>query len=287
MTPAQPGLDVLAPPATDATRIARGEHHDPHSVLGVHPIEGGVVVRAFHPDATSASVLAADGPYEMLSVDNGLWAAFVPGVSPGELDYRLRFEFADGNTWERHDPYRFMPTLGEVDLHLIGEGTHERLYDVLGAHPRTMGGVDGVAFAVWAPSARSVRVAGDFDTWNGRLMPMRSLGASGVWELFVPDIGPGELYKYEVLGADGQLRMKGDPVGFAMELRPQTASRVVDSHYEWRDAEWLRARATRDPLRTPMTTYEVHLGSWRRHPDGSWLTYREVAPELVAHCQRL
>jgi 1,4-alpha-glucan branching enzyme len=286
MSPARPTLDILAPSPDDATRIARGEHHDPHAVLGMHPVEGGLLIRTFHPDATAASVLAAGGPSEMQDVGNGIWAAFVPGVSPSDFAYRVRFEFADGNRWERHDPYRFLPTLGEVDLHLIGEGTHERLYDVLGAHPRTMDGVDGVAFAVWAPAARSVRIAGDFDVWNGRLMPMRSLGSSGVWELFIPDIGPGELYKYEVLGADGQLRLKGDPVGFAMELRPQTASRVVASDYAWNDAQWLRARVSRDALRTPMTTYEVHLGSWRRHPDGSWLTYREVAPQLIEHCRQ-
>jgi 1,4-alpha-glucan branching enzyme len=286
MSPARPSLDLLAPSAADATRIARGEHHDPHSVLGVHAIEDGVVIRAFHPDATGVSVRAADGPYEMLATGDGLWAAFVPGVSPGDFEYRLGFAFGDGNTWERHDPYRFLPTLGEVDLHLIGEGTHERLYDVLGAHPRTIDGVDGVAFAVWAPAARSVRVAGDFDMWNGRLMPMRSLGSSGVWELFVPDIGPGELYKYEVLGADGRLRLKGDPVGFAMELRPQTASRVVAlDEYAWEDADWMAARATHDPLRSPMAAYEVHLGSWRRHPDESWLSYREVAPLLIEHCR--
>jgi 1,4-alpha-glucan branching enzyme len=281
----QPAPDILAPPAHEAARIARGEHHDPHSVLGVHPTEDGVVVRGFHPDATAATLVATGGSHEMQRVGDGIWAAFVPGADPGRLDYRLRFEFADGNTWEHHDPYRFLPTLGAVDLHLIGEGTHERLYDVLGAHPRTMEGVNGVAFAVWAPAAKSVRVAGDFDLWNGRLMPMRSLGSSGVWELFVPDIGPGELYKYEVLGADGQLRLKGDPVGFAMELRPQTASRVVAlDEYAWSDDAWMAARAACDPLRTPMSAYEVHLGSWRRHPDGSWLSYREAAPLLAEHC---
>ena len=288
MSRARPSLAPLAPTDDDAARIGRGEHHDPHTVLGMHPVDGGIVVRAFHPDATRASVATAGGRHEMRDVGNGIWAALVPDAQPEGFDYQLHFEFADGNTWQRPDPYRFAPTLGEVDLHLIGEGTHERLYDVLGAHPRVMDGVAGVAFAVWAPSARSVRVAGDFDLWNGALMPMRSLGSSGVWELFVPGIGPGELYKYEVLGADGQLRMKGDPVGFAMELRPQTASRVVAANdYAWHDDEWMHARATRDPLRTPMTTCEIHLGSWRRHADGSWLSYREVAPLLVEHCRRL
>ena len=147
----------------------------------------------------------------MDSLGQGLWMATAPGLAAG-APYRLRFHFADGADWERDDPYRFLPTLGELDLHLIGEGTHERLWEVLGAHPRQHEGVAGVAFAVWAPNARSVRVVGDFDRWDGRLYPMRSLGASGVWELFVPGIGPGELYKYEVLGADGKLRVKADPL---------------------------------------------------------------------------
>ena len=167
-----------------------------------------------------------------------------PRPPAGPVPYRIRFGFPDGNTWELDDPYRFAPTLGEVDLHLIGEGTHERLYDVLGAHPRTHEGVAGVSFAVWAPNARSVRIVGDFDRWDGRLMPMRSLGASGVWELFVPGIGAGELYKFEILGADGKLRLKADPFAFAMQVRPETASRVWDpSVYPWTDDDWMRRRA--------------------------------------------
>jgi 1,4-alpha-glucan branching enzyme len=276
----------LAPPPDEAVRLGQGEHHDPHAILGAHRLADGYVVRAFHPGASAVAVEASDGLHPMQRLDDGIWAVWVPSAEPS-FRYRLRFEFPDGKTWRRDDPYRFLPTLGEVDLHLIGEGTHERLYDVLGAHPRTIEGVDGVAFAVWAPSARGVRVTGDFDLWNGLLFPMRSLGASGVWELFVPEIGPGELYKYEVLGADGVLRSKGDPVGFATELRPQTASRVWDlASYEWQDEAWIAERAERDPYRSPMSVYEVHLGSWMRHPDGSWLSYREAAPRLIEHCRR-
>ncbi len=268
-----------APPAEEMARLARGDHHDPHAVLGRH----GEIVRAFHPDASAVAVLTDAGAAPMKPLGDGLWA----GVAAGARPYRLRFAFADGETWEHDDPYRFLPTLGELDLHLIAEGTHERLYDVLGAHPRSVDGVTGVAFAVWAPGARSVRVVGDFDRWDGRLMPMRSLGASGVWELFVPDVGPGELYKYEVLGADGSLRLKADPLGFAMQLRPESASRVWDlSTYAWGDEAWLGERVTRDPTRSPMATYEVHLGSWMRHEDGSWLSYGELAPLLAAHCRR-
>ena len=278
----------LAPAATDTERLARGEHHDPHAVLGAHPTGGGTVVRAFHPDATHAALVAPNGAaHPMQSVGGGLWAAHVDDLAPHQVSYRVRFTFSDGNTWEREDPYRFAPTVGEVDLHLIGEGTHERLYDVLGAHPRTHQGVSGVSFAVWAPNARSVRIVGDFDRWDGRLLPMRSMGASGVWELFVPGIGPGELYKYEILGADGKLRLKADPLAFAMQVRPETASRVWDpSVYPWTDQAWMAERAQRDPYRSPMAAYEVHLGSWMRNPDGSWLGYRQAAEKLVEHCHR-
>jgi 1,4-alpha-glucan branching enzyme len=278
--------DAGALPAEDRLRLARGEHHDPHAILGAHRAPGGTVIRAFHPDATSAVLVAPNGgtaPMEPLG--DGLWAGLVADLAPHEFTYRLRFTFADGETWEREDPYRFGPTIGEVDLHLIAEGTHERLYDVLGAHPRSHQGVKGVSFAVWAPNARSVRIVGDFDRWDGRLLPLRSMGASGVWELFVPGIGAGELYKYEIVGRDGTLRLKADPVAFSMQVRPETASRVWDpSAYPWTDAAWMEERARRDPYRSPMAAYEVHLGSWMRNPDGSWLGYRQAAEQLVTHC---
>jgi 1,4-alpha-glucan branching enzyme len=277
-----------APRAEDVARLARGEHHDPHAILGAHPAPGGTVVRAFHPDANAGWLVAPNGgTAPMEPIGDGLWAGLVPEFEPGQFAYRVRFGFPDGNTWELDDPYRFGPTLGEVDLHLISEGTHERLYDVLGAHPRTHQGVAGVSFAVWAPNARGVRIAGDFDRWDGRVMPMRSMGASGVWELFVPGIGPGELYKYEVLGRDGVLRLKADPLAFAMQVRPETASRVWDpSAYRWTDDDWMRRRAETDPYRSPMAAYEVHLGSWMRNPDGSWLGYRQAAERLAEHCHR-
>jgi 1,4-alpha-glucan branching enzyme len=275
-------------PEADAARLARGEHHNPHAILGAHPVAGGVVIRAFHPDATAVDLLPDGGtPVHMAEIGDGLWAAAKqPAGSPQA--YRLRFRFADGNDWERDDPYRFLPTLGELDLHLIGEGSHERLWEVLGAHPRTIEGTAGVAFAVWAPNARGVRVVGDFDRWDGRLFPMRLLGSSGVWELFVPDIGAGELYKYEVLGADGTLRIKADPFAFSQQVRPETASRVWDvaSDDGWTDAAWMTKRAGRDLYRSPMAVYEAHLGSWMRNPDGSWLGYRQAAERLARHCRR-
>jgi 1,4-alpha-glucan branching enzyme len=278
----------LAIPASEVERLARGEHHDPHAILGAHAAAGGGVVRTFHPDASGVELLIGAETVPMEGLGQGLWAAFVPDATP-PLDYRLRFRFSDGNDWERDDPYRFLPTLGELDLHLIGEGSHERLWEVLGAHPRSVDGTAGVAFAVWAPNARSVRLVGDFDRWDGRLFPMRSLGASGVWELFVPGIGHGELYKYEVVGRDGKLRLKADPFAFAMQVRPETASRVWDLEADrrhWTDEAWMADRASRDPYRSPMAIYEIHLGSWMRNPDGSWLGYRQAADKLAEHCRR-
>src|SRR5207253_7958824 len=183
-------------PDAERARLARGEHSDPHGVLGAHPTPSGAVIRAFHPEAASVTLLPKGGrPRTMSPAGDGVWAALLPGIEP-PVAYRLRFTFPDDAAWERDDPYRFAPSIGELDLHLIGEGTHERLYDVLGAHPMTIDGTRGVAFAVWAPGARGVRVVGDFSHWDGRLFPMRSLGGSGVWELFVPDVAEGELYKF-------------------------------------------------------------------------------------------
>jgi 1,4-alpha-glucan branching enzyme len=203
--------------------------------------------------------------------------------------YRLRFRFPDGTTWEEFDPYRFPPTLGEMDLYLSGEGTHHRIYDRLGAHTREIEGIGGVSFAVWAPNARGVSVVGDFNFWNGRLYPMRSLGASGIWEIFLPGVTEGVRYKYEIRGADGSLRVKSDPYAFATELRPHTASIVGNTeHYSWGDEGWMRARASRNPRHEPMAIYEVHLGSWKRVPEegNRWLTYREIAPLLVEHVKK-
>jgi 1,4-alpha-glucan branching enzyme len=176
------------------------------------------------------------------------------------------------------DPYRFWPTLGDVDLHLIGEGTHRRLWDALGAHARRHEGVDGTAFAVWAPAARSVRVVGDFNGWNGRAHPMRLLGSSGVWELFVPGAGPEHHYKFEVNGSDGRVALKADPLARAAELPPGAASIITTSSHVWGDGVWIDHRLRDDPVRAPLTIYEVHLGSWR-----PGLGYREIAPLLADH----
>jgi 1,4-alpha-glucan branching enzyme len=255
---------------------------DPHSVLGAHEADdgGGVVVRTYRPEAQSVRVQPA-GIAAELKDPSGLWEALLPKATL-PLDYELEIEYANGETFTLRDPYAFLPTLGELDLHLVGEGRHEELYERLGAHVRELGGVTGTAFAVWAPNARSVSVVGDFNSWDGRLHPMRSLGSSGIWELFVPGVQEGTKYKFELHTQDGRLRIKADPVAFAAELPPANASVVQCSTHEWADDEWLASRAMVDPLRAPMSIYEVHLGSWRRNTlDGNRsLTYLELADEL-------
>ena len=183
------------------------------------------------------------------------------------------------------DPYAFAPTLGEIDLYLAGEGRHEELYEKLGAHVTEIDGATGVAFAVWAPSARSVSVVGDFNSWDGRLHPMRSLGASGIWELFIPGVAEGSRYKFELRAQDGDLLLRADPFAFEAELPPKTASVVNRTRYEWTDDGWMELREQGDRLREPMSIYEVHLGSWRLNPleDNRSLTYLELADELAAY----
>ncbi|GIW39664.1 MAG: 1,4-alpha-glucan branching enzyme GlgB [Candidatus Binatia bacterium] len=283
-----------APPVdpADLDRLVRGEHTQPHAILGAHPArvggEHGVVIRAFHPDALGAEVLPADGGVvELFARGGGLFSAFLPGLRL-PLRYRLRFRFADGATWERGDPYRFLPTVGELDLYLFNEGTHRRLWNVLGARELEVDGERGVAFAVWAPNARRVSVVGEFCGWDGRLFPMRSLGSSGVFELFVPDVQPGALYKYEILTREGALRIKTDPFARAMERPPGTASRVVrPGTYRWRDEAWIEERRRKCPEREPMLVYEMHLGSWRRGADGRYLTYRELASLVPSYVREL
>ncbi|HET7564776.1 MAG TPA: 1,4-alpha-glucan branching protein GlgB [Gemmatimonadaceae bacterium] len=288
---------VLPLPPLDAMELARflaGQSAHPHDILGAHPAVvndvDGVVVRTFHPDAIAAACILETGrAFPLECVEDGLFAAFLPGVSL-PVRYRLRFYFADGTSWERGDPYRFLPTIGDMDLHLFNEGTHRRLWQMLGAHPKTIDGEEGVAFAVWAPNARRVSVVGDFCHWDGRVFPMRMLGSSGVFELFVPGVEAGSLYKFEILTRDNRLRLKTDPFAFAMELPPGTASRVVHlDRFEWHDDEWMASRATRDHLREPMAVYEAHLGSWARVPEDGrrWLSYREIAPKMAAHARAL
>jgi 1,4-alpha-glucan branching enzyme len=270
----------------DLDRLVRREHPDPHAVLGVHPHDGGVVVRAWRPGAAAVrAVVEGEAPVPLESIHP---AGVFEGVLEGArlpLAYRLEVDYPESGTFTVDDPYRFTPTIGELDLHLIGEGRHEELWARLGAHVRELEGVHGTSFAVWAPAARAVAVVGDFNFWDGRVHPMRMLGASGVWELFLPGVGSGNAYKYEILAPDGEIRLKADPMAFATEVPPKTASVVYESTHEWRDADWLAARERSTPLREPMSIYEVHLGSWRLNTlDGNRpLTYTELADELAAY----
>ena len=260
---------------------------NPHSVLGAHEANGGVVVRAYRPDAQAVRV-QPEGVEAELKDPAGLWEALLPKATL-PLDYELEVEYPNGETYTMRDPYSFLPTLGELDLHLIGEGQLEQYYDKLGAHVREVNGIAGTSFAVWAPNARSVSLVGDFNSWDGRLHPMRSLGGSGVWELFVPGLEEGAKYKFEIRTQDNRLRLKADPVAFYAEVPPANASVVHRAKHEWQDGEWLERRTESDALREPMSIYEVHLGSWRRNPvEGNRpLSYLELADELADYVSDL
>jgi 1,4-alpha-glucan branching enzyme len=269
----------------DIRAIVARDLSDPHRLLGAHPGDGGVVVRAFRPAAARVVARPEGGGEVELRRRHpaGLFEGELPGARL-PLRYELDVTYDEG-TFTVRDPYAFAPTLGEVDLHLAGEGRHEQLEAKLGAHVRELDGATGVAFAVWAPAARSVSVVGDFNGWDGRLHPMRSLGSSGIWELFVPGVPEGSRYKFEIRIADGELVLKADPFAFEAEMPPQTASVVNVSRHEWADDAWQAARRESQPLRAPMSIYEVHLGSWRLNPlEGNRsLTYLELADELAAY----
>ncbi len=254
---------------------------NPHAYLGAHPAKGGVVVRAFRPEAERVVVLPMEVELEVRG--GGIFEGLVPGGSL-PLDYELEVTYPTG-TFTFRDPYSFPPTLGDLDLHLAGEGRHEELYKRLGAHVREVDGVAGSSFAVWAPSALGVSVVGDFNGWDGRLHPMRALGASGIWELFVPGTSEGTAYKYEVRSSNGSLVLKADPYAFRTEAPPKTSSVTYQPRHEWRDEEWLTKRALAEAHAAPLSIYEVHLGSWRRNvlEDDRPLSYLELAEELAAY----
>ncbi|MFF8940100.1 1,4-alpha-glucan branching enzyme [Streptomyces paradoxus] len=277
-----PEMEVAASPALDAAdrdRLLAGTHHDPHSVLGAHPVPGGIAFRAFRPYALSVTVVAGELRAELHDDGEGFFSGLLPlREIPA---YRLIVEY-EGTVLETEDAYRFLPTLGDLDLHLIGEGRHEELWTALGAHPMTHEGVTGTRFAVWAPNARGVRVAGTFNFWDGTGHVMRSLGSSGVWELFLPDIGEGELYKFEITRPDGSKTLRADPLARRTEVPPATSSVITSSAYEWGDAEWLARRADAPAHEAPFSVYEVHLASWR-----PGLTYRQLAEQLPGYVKNL
>jgi 1,4-alpha-glucan branching enzyme len=265
--------------------LLRGEHRDPHHLLGPHETADGAVVRAFRPDADQVEVVVDGRAVEATRIhDAGLFEAPLDAL-PAAASYRLRVTYAE-DTFDLWDAYAFWPTFGEIDLHLMGEGRHEELWRRMGASVIDVEGVTGTAFAVWAPNAKGVRVIGEFNSWDGRLHPMRLLGSSGVWELFVPDVGNGTSYKYEIVTAEGALVERADPHANYAEVPPARASRVFTSSYEWSDDEWLARRADADHLREPMSIYEVHLGSWKQ-ADGQALGYRDLAHQLADHCNSL
>jgi 1,4-alpha-glucan branching enzyme len=270
------------PDKGEIERIVNGTHAGPHGFLGAHSVGAGrVAVRVWRPDSTAVTVLVDGAEHEATQVDPaGLWSVELKAKDVPA--YRVRVQYGDA-VYELDDPYRFWPTIGDLDIHLFAEGRHEQLWRALGARPMTHQGVAGTAFTVWAPNARAVRVVGDFTSWDGRILPMRMLGSSGIWELFVPGVGPGRYYKFEILDANGSLRLKADPMARATEPPPGQASIVSGSEYEWRDDDWLAQRAERDLLAQPMSTYEVHLGSWRTVPEEGDrpLTYNELATQLV------
>ena len=281
VTPAPMTVTVPArtPLEVDLDHLTEGTLADPHRVLGVH--DG--VVRAWRPGALTMRLLAEGAkPVNLTKVrPEGVFEGAVP---PGAGAYRLEAVYEGGTTYDYDDPYRFWPTLGEVDLHLIGEGRHRHLWRALGAHVRVHEGALGTAFAVWAPSARSVRVVGDFNRWDGRVHPMRSLGSSGVWELFVPAVGAGDLYKFEIFTASGDIKIKADPLAFAAQHPAEgTASRVTVSHHTWADDEWMETRDATARAHAPISIYEVHVGSWRMSGTGTCAGYREMAERLPAY----
>ncbi len=264
-------------------RIIEGRFDDPFAVLG--PQRRGRVrhVTAFDPGATEMAAMVAGKAYPLEPVSGypGLFSGKVAGAKP----YLLRGR-GGGEEWLVEDAYRFGPVLGEMDEYLLGEGTHQRLWKVLGAHVIEHEGVKGTHFAVWAPNARRVSVIGDFNAWDGRRHVMRRRGATGVWEIFLPLIGDGTAYKYEILGAYGERHEKADPVGFGSQHPPQTASVVRDvTGYGWSDAEWMASRAKAQRIDQPISIYEVHLGSWRRKDGGRPISYKEAAVELVEYAR--
>ena len=279
-------------PRAEVDAIARGMHPDPFAVLGPHDSTAGLVIRVFRPNVRGVELsqfgAAAPAPFKRIHAE-GLFELVVPSATREEFDYRVRLLWPDGASSEIDDPYRYGPVLTDFDLHLLGEGTHFEAFNKLGAHSITHGIRAGVHFAVWAPNAQRISVVGNFNAWDGRVHPMRAIRPGGYWELFIPDLGQGDPYKFEVIGADGARVLKADPCGRYFEIPPQTASIVWDgTGHDWQDQAWMQARSGRDRWqRLPMSVYEVHLGSWQRSTEGRVLTYREMAAQLVPYVKEM
>lgn len=270
----------------DLEKLLSATHHDPFRFLGPHREEGRWVVRIFQPEADDASLLPPGGKRAVKAKrvhEAGLFEARIKG-DDRPSGYSLRFKNRFGHRWEAADPYSVGSQLGEMDLYLFTEGNHFEIYRKLGAHLKNVDGVAGVLFAVWAPNARRVSVVGDFNQWDGRIHCMRNHPGAGIWEIFIPGIGIGTHYKFEVLGANGRIQLKSDPYGFFSQHGIQTASLVFDlDRYQWGDDEWMRRRREKKHVREPVNVYEVHLGSWARVPEegNRYLTYNELADRLI------
>jgi 1,4-alpha-glucan branching enzyme len=260
--------------------LVSGSHPQPHSTLGQHAYADGFVIRAVRPLAAAVTAVQKDGTrVPLVHVADGLWQGYAAG--PGQA-YVLESEYDDGPTWTAEDPYRFVPSVGEIDLYLWGEGRHEQLWHVLGAHYRPHEGVAGTSFSVWAPHAKSVRVVGDFNGWFGDRHAMRRLDDNGVWEIFVPEASPGTIYKFELLTQAGEWVTRADPMARFTEIPPLTGSKVGESVFAWEDEAWIDTRATTDTINSAMSIYELHVGSWR-----PGLGYRELADPLIEYVREL
>ncbi|MFN7139193.1 MAG: GlgB N-terminal domain-containing protein, partial [Limisphaerales bacterium] len=270
------------------------QHRSPHTLLGMHPLGdgSGVVVRAFYPHAAEIEAVPThekNKPKIKLQKlhDSGLFEGTANGGNK-VFAYDLLIKDHQGNSWQTRDPYSFLPTLGEQDLYLFGQGNERRIYDKLGSHIRQIDGIWGTSFAVWAPNAQRISVVGEFNQWDGRRHPMRLLGASGVWEIFIPNVGEGTHYKYEIKDIHGNIVLKTDPYGFFFEAAPKNASIVWNTQkFKWSDDAWLKKRREMDHLRQPMSIYEVHLGSWKKRNWHESLSYRELAGPLVDYVRKM
>jgi 1,4-alpha-glucan branching enzyme len=267
----------------DIEKIIQARHHDPFAVLGRHQENGQTVVRVFLPGAIEASI--AEGNLPLTRIDGT--DLFEWHGQDNAIPERYRVIWRDGGHHDHiaHDPYVYGPQVGDLDLYLFGEGRHRHAYRMFGAHEAEVDGIAGIRFAVWAPNGERVSVVGDFNRWDGRRHPMRVRGDSGVWELFIPDLEPGHLYKYEIRNRyTGEVLLKADPYGQQSELRPRTASVVAGtSAYAWQDGAWMAARAAADWQHQPMSVYEIHPGSWQRDDEGGFLNYRELAHRLAEY----
>ena len=268
--------------AETARAVADGLHATPFDVLGPH----GGQVTALVPGAVKVWAVTAAKAVPLLP--HPAASTVFTGTVPKSKDYRLKAEAADGSTWEWEDAYRFAPVLGEIDEYLIGEGAHQRLWQALGAHPITHEGTPGTHFAIWAPNAVRVSVVGDFNFWDGRSAMMRRCGSTGVWEVFLPNVSEGAVYKYEIMTANGLMPLKADPVGFGSEHPPATGSVVRKlSQHVWQDSIWMAGRAKRHQTDAAISIYEVHLGSWKRLEGGRMLSYAELAADLIPYVKDL